>query len=96
MSTPTTKHELKRIIEGVLYSLDVPYSLFDVAEGPDPGDWKVTFFDRNRSAGRRIFCVSLTVDSSLSEDGVKEQVRSHLEKTLVVEHTRVERSADEG
>ena len=55
MSIVTTKPDLKRIVEGVLLSLDLDYSVFDIAEGTDPGQWMVTFFDRYRTGGQSIF-----------------------------------------
>ncbi len=78
----TTKLDLKRIVEDVLQSLDVDCSVFDIAEGSEPGDWKVTFFDRNRSSGQSIFHVSLNVGSNPSEGEVKDHISSHLERTF--------------
>ncbi len=76
MSIVTTKPDLKRIVEGVLLSLDLDYSVFDIAEGTDPGQWKVTFFDRYRTAGQSIFDISLTVD------GTPEQLSENLGNQL--------------
>lgn len=78
----TAKLDFRRIIEAVLQSLDVDYSVFDIAEGSEPGDWKVAFFDRNRTSGQSIFHVSLNVGGNASEGEVEEQIRSKLERTF--------------
>ena len=80
VSIVTTKPDLKRIVEGVLLSLDLDYSVFDIAEGTDPGHWKVTFFDRYRTAGRSIFDISLTAGGTPEQ--LKEDLRNQLESVF--------------
>ena len=85
VSIVTTKPDLKRIVEGVLLSLDLDYSVFDIAEGADPGQWMVTFFDRYRTGGQSIIDISLTVDGTpeqLSED-LRHQLESFFRRDTV-------------
>ena len=77
MSIATTKLDLKQIVEGVLGSLDLDFSVFDIAEGTDPDHWKVTLFDRQRTAGQSIFDLSLTV--GCTREQLKEDLRGQLE-----------------
>ena len=76
MSIIITKPDLKRIVEGLLVSLDLDCSVFDIAEGTDPGHWKVTFFAQRRLAGKSIFNLSLTVG------GTREQLKEDLRNQL--------------
>ncbi len=80
VSIVTTEPDLKRIVEGVLLSLDLDCSVFDIAEGTDPGHWKVTFFDRRRLAGKRLFEISLTVDGTWER--LKEELKNQLKSVF--------------
>ncbi len=80
MSIATTKPDRKRIVEGILLSLDLDYSVFDIAEGTDPGHWKITLFDRHRATGQSIFDISLTVGGTREQ--LKEDLRNKLESVL--------------
>lgn len=80
MSIATTKPDRKRIIEGILLSLDLDYSVFDIAEGTDPGHWKITLFDRHRTTGQSMFDISLIVGGTREQ--LKEDLRNKLESVF--------------